>query len=77
MKVRLLVCLLFTFSFLSHSQTEYHFLVHFKYKKSSLDLSNPNEFLSEKSILIKSIQNTVIDSSDLPLNTNFINAIQL
>jgi len=76
MKVRLIVCLLFTFSFISYSQTEYHFLVHFRFKKSSLDLSNPNEFLSEKSILIKSIQNAAIDSSDLPLNTNFINAIK-
>ena len=76
MKVRLIVGLLFTFTFLSYSQTEYHFLVHFKYKKSSLDLFNPNEFLSERSIFIKSIQKAVIDSSDLPLNTNFINTIQ-
>lgn len=77
MKVRLIVGLFFTLSFLSYSQTEYHFLVQFKYKKSLLDLSNPNEFLSERSIFIKSIQNSVIDSSDLPLNTNFINAIQV
>lgn len=71
------LCILLTIiSYCGFSQTEYHYLVKFKNKSSSYSLSAPEEYLSEKSINRRADYQVEIDSSDLPINTNYIDSLQ-
>ena len=56
----------------SFSQNEFHYLVKFKTKHSSYSLSNPELFLSEKSILRRDKYNVELDSTDLPINPSYL-----
>ena len=70
-------CILLTILIYSgFSQTEYHYLVKFKNKSSNYSLSNPEEYLSRKSVKRRSDYQVEMDSSDIPINSNYINAIQ-
>ena len=70
-------CILLTIIFsCGFSQTEYHYLVKFKNKSSIYSLSAPEEYLSEKSINRRADYQVEIDSSDLPINTNYIYSLQ-
>lgn len=62
------------FSFAQNSKT---YLVIFKDKNnSSFSVSEPNKFLSEKSIARRQKQNIGIKESDLPVNANYINLVK-
>ena len=52
------------------------YLVSFKDKNnSSFDLNNPTEFLSQKSIDRRLLNNIAIDSNDFPVNINYIDSL--
>lgn len=67
-----LFLLFLTSLFNSFSQNEFHYLVKFKTKHSSYSLSNPELFLSEKSILRRDKYNVELDSTDLPINPSYL-----
>ena len=70
-------CVLLTmFFFCGFSQTEYHYLVNLKDKSSSYSTGAPEEYLSPKSISRRAVYQVEIDSSDLPINTNYIDSIK-
>tara|TARA_Y100001934_G_C12352061_1_gene775933 strand:- start:743 stop:2311 length:1569 start_codon:yes stop_codon:yes gene_type:complete len=58
------------------SQTEYHYLVKFKYKNSAFSINNPGDYLSIKSISRRDAYNVQIDSTDLPINQNYIDSVK-
>ena len=69
-----LIITLTSISSLVFSQTEFHYLVQFKFKSNG-DLSHPEEFLSEKAILKKDQFNILLDSTDLPINTDYLDSL--
>ena len=53
-------------------------IVQFKYKAGSgFSLANANQYLSPRALLRRSKQNIIIDSTDLPVNQNFIDSVRL
>lgn len=71
-----LVFLILFFSQLNLSaQSEYHFLVNFKFKNSSFNLSSPETFLSQKTIDRRKQLGLEIDSSDIPVNSFYLNEL--
>ena len=61
----------------SFAQTSKTYLVVFKDKNnSSFSVSEPNKFLSEKSIARRQKQNIAIKERDLPVNSNYINLVK-
>ena len=70
--------ILLIFSAQRLSAQEYKYLIHFKDKKNNgFSLSNPNLFLSEKSIHRRVSQGIAIDSTDLPLTQAYIDSLSL
>lgn len=70
----LVFLLLLQFSFAQSSKT---YLVVFKDKKNSpYSISEPKKYLSEKSIARRLKQNIAINSSDLPVNPNYIDDVK-
>ena len=70
-------CALLTiFSYYGFSQTEYHYLVKFKNKSSDYSINHPEEYLSAKSLIRRAAYQVDIDSSDLPINLNYIDSIK-
>lgn len=69
----LTVALIFLFSN-GFSQFEYHYFVQLKHKAWG-DLSSPESYLSEKTILKRSIYEVSIDSSDIPINPLYLNSL--
>lgn len=69
--------ILFTISLYSGiSQSEFHYLITFKNKSSEYSLSAPEEYLSTKSINRRVAYQVEIDSSDLPINSNYIDSVK-
>ena len=58
------------------SQSESHYLITFKHKSSEYSLSAPEEYLSTKSINRRLAYQVDIDSSDLPINSNYIDSVK-
>ena len=68
---------LFTLSLYSGlSQSELHYLITFENKSSEYSLSAPEEYLSTKSINRRITYEVEMDSSDLPINSNYIDSVQ-
>ena len=57
------------------SQTEYHYLVSFKFKSSYLELNSPEDFLTSKAVSKRLSYNKSIDSTDLPINDLYLKTI--
>ncbi len=75
MKKRLLPTLLLVLSVFS-TQAQDRLVIFFKDKNNStFSLSNPSQFLSQRAIDRRLRQNIAIDSSDLPVNTGYVQAL--
>lgn len=55
----------------------YYFVQFNNKKNTSYSISNPSAFLSAKAIARRQFYNIAIDSTDLPVNTTYLNAIKL
>lgn len=65
------------FIHLSFAQTKTNYFVIFKDKKNSpFEISNPSAFLSEKAVARRTKQHIEIKESDLPVNANYIRAVE-
>ncbi len=70
----LAICLCFCFK--SHAQFN-RYLISFKNKAgTSFSLSNPSQFLSQRAIERRNRYNIAIDSSDIPVNANYIESVR-
>tara|TARA_B100001173_G_scaffold12447_1_gene10580 strand:+ start:1877 stop:3445 length:1569 start_codon:yes stop_codon:yes gene_type:complete len=68
---------LFTISLYSGlSQSELHYLITFENKSSEYSISAPEEYLSTKSINRRVAYQVDIDSTDLPINSNYIDSVK-
>lgn len=66
------------FSLTINSFAGNYYFVQFKNKKNtSYTISNPSAYLSDKAIARRQFYNIAIDSTDLPVNTTYLNAIKL
>lgn len=64
---------LFAAAFVNAQQLTY--TVKLKYKKSSYSLSQPSAFLTQKAIARRIRQKISVDSTDLPVNNNYLDSI--
>ena len=66
----------FAFGFSANAQTK-KFVVYFKDKKSGnpFSITNPGQFLSQRSIQRRITQNLPLDSTDLPVKPAYLNGI--
>jgi hypothetical protein len=68
--------LIFFFLFQQASAQEFKYLIHLKDKNNTgFNISDPSGFLSEKSILRRQKQHIAIDSTDLPVTTNYADSL--
>lgn len=67
---------LFALQLFSNNTDKYKFLVEFKYKNQSVyTLDKPKDYLSQKSIQRRMNQGIKVDSTDLPINQRYIDAV--
>jgi hypothetical protein len=57
------------------TQAQLTYTVRLKYKKSNYSLSQPSAFLTQKAIARRIRQHIAIDSTDLPINKNYLESI--
>lgn len=72
---KLYLLILIAISVYSSAEAQFHYTVRLKYKNSSYSLSQPSAFLSAKAIERRQKQHLLIDSTDLPVNVDYINTI--
>ncbi|MGC3979131.1 MAG: S8 family serine peptidase [Paludibacteraceae bacterium] len=77
MKLKYLLPIALLFSvFIDIQATDYYFYVQFKDKNNTpYSLSNPSVYLSQRALERRTFFNVAIDSTDLPVNPNYISQI--
>ena len=73
------ITLVFILCFCTQSKAQFNrYLISFKDKAgTSFSLSNPSQFLSQRAIERRNRYNIAFDSSDLPVNANYIESVRL
>ena len=75
--IKFVIILAAIYAFPLHAQsTKYFFYVQFKNKNSTVySLDNPSAYLSQRAIYRRKLYSIPIDSTDLPVNPNYVSAI--
>ncbi len=75
--IKFVIILAAIYAFPLHAQsTRYFFYVQFKNKNSTVySLDNPSAYLSQRAIDRRKLYSIPIDSTDLPVNPNYVSAI--
>jgi serine protease AprX len=67
--------ILFFFSVVTADAQQLTYTVKLKYKKSNYSLFQPSSFLTQKAIARRNRQHIAIDSTDLPINSTYLDSI--
>ena len=76
MKILLLACLMFVTGLCFGQYPK--LIVQFKYKEgTAFSIGNPAQYLSQRSVLRRSRQNILVDSTDLPVSKRYLDSVRL